>query len=92
VGISADSRWSHKAFSEQQGLDFPLLSDWFGEVGKLFDVWSVENQREQRTVFVIDTNGKIAYVRGYPDNEVPDLRPAIQAIQELRKRDERIAS
>lgn len=91
VGISADSRWSHKAFAKQEGLDFPLLSDWFGNVGRLFGVWSEEKQREMRVVYVIDAAGVIAYKRGYPDDQLPDIEEAMDTLRRLQEREENLA-
>jgi len=91
VGISADSHWSHKAFAEQLGLDFPLLADWFGNVGRLYGVWSEEKQRETRTVFVIDSAGVVSYVKTYPDEELPDLEPAMDILRRLQEAEEELA-
>src|SRR5689334_2421409 len=37
-GISTDSKWSHKAFSEQLGLEFPLLSDYSRKASEAYGV------------------------------------------------------
>lgn len=37
-GISRDSPWSHRAWSEALGIDVPLLSDWNGEAVRGFGV------------------------------------------------------
>jgi len=92
VGISADSEWSHKAFAEKLGIDFLLLSDWFGNVGRLFEVWSEEKQRENRVIFVIDSAGVITYAKSYPDDVVPDIDAAIDVLRRLAKREENLAS
>lgn len=92
VGISADSHWSHKAYAEKLGIDFPLLADWFGNVGRLFNVWSEEKQREQRTVFVIDSAGVVTYVRAYDDEELPNIDEAIDVLRRLEKREQNLAS
>lgn len=91
VGISADSHWSHKAFAGQLGLNLPLLADWFGNVGRLYGVWSEEKQRETRTVFVIDSAGVVSYVKTYPDKEIPDLEPAMDVLRRLQQREEELA-
>lgn len=91
MGISADSHWSHKAFADREGFDFPLLSDWFGNVGRLFGVWSEEKQREMRTAYVIDSAGVIAYKRSYPDDQVPDIEQAVDVLRKLQEREEKLA-
>lgn len=37
-GISRDSPWSHRAWSQTLGVDVPLLSDWNGDAIRAFDV------------------------------------------------------
>ena len=37
-GISRDSPWSHRAWAQTLGVEFPLLSDWNGEAIRAFDV------------------------------------------------------
>lgn len=91
VGISADSQWSHKAFAEKLGIDFPLLADWFGNVGNLYKVWSDEKQREMRTVYVIDSAGVVAHEKSYADSEAPDFGPAIDVLRRLSELEERMA-
>jgi len=58
VAVSADTPWSHRAFAEQRGLTFPLLSDLRGETLSEYGV-----RREQgfpeRAYFVIDGGGVI---------------------------------
>ncbi len=38
LGISRDSPWSHRAWSQTLGVEIPLLSDWNGEATRAFDV------------------------------------------------------
>ncbi len=42
LGVGVDSPWSHKAWAEERGIEFPLLSDFRREV--------VEDQQEVGTV------------------------------------------
>jgi peroxiredoxin len=91
VGISADSRWSHKAFANERNIDFPLLADWFGTIGRRYDVWNDVMQREHRVVMVVDSKGAIAYSRVYPDDELPDIREAVDVIQRLQGQEQKRA-
>ncbi len=91
MGISADSMWSHKAFAKELGIDLPLLSDWFGNVGNLYSVWNNEEQREKRTVYVIDSAGVVAYEKSYADNQAPDFGPAIEILRRLAELEEELA-
>jgi peroxiredoxin len=65
LGISVDGLFSHKAFKETNGIEFPLLSDWDKEVIKAYDI-VLENfagmkEVAKRSVFVIDTDRTIVY-------------------------------
>ncbi len=60
VGVSVDSGWSNKAFSDKLGLNFPLLSDFNKEVSKKYGVLRPEGFSE-RAYFVIDEKGLIKF-------------------------------
>ncbi|NIW42819.1 MAG: redoxin domain-containing protein, partial [candidate division Zixibacteria bacterium] len=44
LGISVDGRWSHRAYSEDRNLNFPLLADFEpkGEISKQYGVYDYE--------------------------------------------------
>jgi len=60
VGVSVDSGWSNKAFSDKLGLNFPLLSDFNKEVSEKYGVLRPEGFSE-RAYFVIDEKGVIKF-------------------------------
>jgi len=66
VGVSVDSPFALRAFAEAQGLKYPLLSDFNKETSLAYGVLN-ENLLgtfkgvANRSVFVIDRNGKIAH-------------------------------
>ena len=82
LGISIDSRHSHKAFAEHLGLGFPLLSDFDKQVCQTYGVLR-EGGFAERAIFVIDRQGVIRYAHVHPMGEVPDNRPILQALQKL---------
>jgi peroxiredoxin len=65
LGISVDGLFSHKAFKETNGIQFPLLSDWDKDVIRAYDVVFPDfvgmKDVAKRSVFVIDQDGKIVY-------------------------------
>ena len=67
VGISVDSSYSLKAFSQTYNLQFPLLSDFNKKVTKLYgvlqDPWVGLGYRgvAKRAVFVVDSKGALRY-------------------------------
>ena len=82
LGISIDSRHSHKAFAEHLGLEFPLLSDFDKQVCQAYGVLR-EGGFAERAMFVIDRQGVIRYVHVHPMGEVPDNRPVLEALRKL---------
>lgn len=67
VGISVDQPFSQKAFADQNGLNFPLLSDYNREAVRAFDVqdqnWAggLMPGVAMRSVFVLDRDGVVRY-------------------------------
>ena len=82
LGISVDSRHSHKAFSEHLGLEFPLLSDYDKKVCQAYGVLR-EGGFAERALFVVDRQGIIRYVHVNPIGEVPDNKPVLDVLQRL---------
>jgi peroxiredoxin Q/BCP len=60
VGISVDSLSTHRQFADSLGLPFKLLSDPDQRVAKLY-ASAGSSGYDQRTVYVIDRKGTIAY-------------------------------
>ena len=59
LGVSMDSPFANKAFADQIGVTFPLLSDWGGDVTRQYGIY-VENTRPpSRVNFLIGKDGKI---------------------------------
>ncbi len=84
-GISVDSLWAHKAFARQQGITYPLLSDFQprGEVASKYGAFLEEAGIAARTTFVIDPNGRIAFVQQNQIGQVPDMGEIITALEQL---------
>jgi peroxiredoxin len=62
LGVSVDSVWANKAFREQLGIEFPILSDTRRELSRKLGVLDDTNDVARRTTFVIDTQGIIRHV------------------------------
>ncbi len=62
LGISGDYQFSHHEWAKYHSLPFPLLSDHTHAVAQRYASYNKENGFNKRTVFVIDKQGKIAYV------------------------------
>ncbi|HEV8539276.1 MAG TPA: thioredoxin-dependent thiol peroxidase [Bacteroidota bacterium] len=67
-GVSADSVKSHQKFTEKYKLAFPLLSDESKEMIKSYGVWKLKSflgkkyMGIERTTFIIDEKGRIAWI------------------------------
>ncbi len=87
-GISVDSRFSLKAFAEQQNLNFSLLSDFnkevSGSLGILYEDFLGMKGVSKRSVFVINTDSTVAY-KWVTDNagESPSLAEVREALAKL---------
>ncbi|MGY0461481.1 peroxiredoxin [Kitasatospora sp. cg17-2] len=71
LGVSNDSPFSQRIFAEQEGLDFPLLSDFWphGEVSRAYGVFDETKGCSVRGTFVIDKAGVVRWsvVNGLSD-------------------------
>ena len=76
LGISADSPWSHRAWAEARGIDFPLLSDFNKEV---IEEYGVKNPAgfAQRAYVVVDREG---IVRAKRVEESPRDQPEVDDV------------
>jgi peroxiredoxin (alkyl hydroperoxide reductase subunit C) len=59
LGVSMDSPFANKAFADQIGVTFPLLSDWGGKVTRDYGIYLDKYQAARRVNFLIGKDGKI---------------------------------
>ena len=59
LGVSMDSPYANRAFAEQIGVTFPLLSDWGGEVTRQYGIYADKYKAARRVNFLIGKDGKI---------------------------------
>ena len=73
LAISADHPYALKAWSESQGFDFPLLSDFWphGETSKAYGVFNEKAGMAVRGTFLVDAEGQVAFAEV---NEPGDAR------------------
>lgn len=65
LGVSVDSIPSHVAWAKSLGgISYDLLSDFHpkGEVAKKYGTWREEGGFSERALFIVDREGKIAYI------------------------------
>jgi peroxiredoxin len=85
LGISVDSANSHAEFAKQRNLKFPLLADFEpkGAVAKKYGVYRMKDGITERALFVISSDGKIAWSYCSPIGINPGAEGIIQALQKL---------
>lgn len=71
LAVSADSPFSLRVFADQEGLAYPLLSDFWphGEVARAYGVFDEERGCALRGTFIIDKEGVVRWtvVNGLAD-------------------------
>jgi peroxiredoxin len=76
LGISADSPWSHRAWAQERGIGFPLLSDLNKQV---IEEYGVKNPAgfAERAYVVVDRDG---VVRAKRIEDSPRDQPEVEAV------------
>jgi peroxiredoxin len=83
VGISVDSFFAHKAFQENLGIDTMLLSDFEpkGEVARAYDSYVEKMGFANRTLVLVDEEGKVAWTYESPNpGEFPGANVIFDAL------------
>jgi peroxiredoxin len=84
-GISVDSVWSHRAWSDARGIPFPLLADFHpkGAVAEKYGVYNAERGNARRVTFVIDEDGIVRNVDVSPQGEIPSVGAVCEALRKF---------
>jgi mycoredoxin-dependent peroxiredoxin len=74
LAVSVDSGYTLKAWSEQQGYDFPLLSDFWphGKVAQDYGVFNGTAGVANRGTFLVDPDGVIRFAEMKQPHEARD--------------------
>jgi peroxiredoxin len=89
LAISVDLPFTLNKFKEEQGFQFPLLSDFNKEVsrayGAIYEEWILGFKGvAQRSAFVVDREGKIRYAEVLENaGEQPDFEAVKTTLQSL---------
>src|SRR5690606_32333916 len=83
LAISCDPVYSLRAFADQDGLNFPLLSDFWphGEVARAYDVLDERKGAPRRSSYVVDKAGNISWS---VHNAMPQGRDLSEHLVQLR--------
>ncbi len=85
LGVSVDSVYTLKAWSNQQGYDFPLLADFWphGKVAQDYGVFNDHGGVANRGTFLVDTDGVICFAEMNGPGEPRDQTVWKQALAAL---------
>lgn len=89
LGISVDSLFTLNKYRQEQGLNFPLLSDFNKDVsaayGTLYDTWIFDMKGvSKRSAFVIDKDGVIRYAEVLDNaGDMPDFEKINETLRTL---------
>lgn len=83
AAISCDSVFSQRAVADRDGIFFPLLSDFWphGSVASAFGVFDAEQGCPQRSSFVVDRSGRIAWELHNERGQARDLDAQAAALR-----------
>ena len=84
-GISVDSAFSHKAFRDHLGIDFPLLADFEpkGEVSRAYRAYRESDGYSERALFVIDPQGSVYWSYQSPVGVNPGADGILRALENM---------
>ena len=85
LGVSVDSPFTLKAWSKQEGYEFPLLSDFWphGDVAKAYGVFNEAAGMSNRGTFLIDKAGVVQFAEMNQPGEARDQNVWKKAIATL---------
>jgi peroxiredoxin (alkyl hydroperoxide reductase subunit C) len=85
IGVSVDTPFSLKAWSEQQGYSFPLLSDFWphGATAQAYDVFNDKAGMALRGTYLIDKQGVIRFAEANQPGEARDQDQWKRALKAL---------
>jgi peroxiredoxin len=85
IGVSVDTPFSLKAWAEQQGYQFPLLSDFWphGTVATAYGVFNDKAGLANRGTFLIDKEGVVRFAEINQPGEPRDQEAWKKAVADL---------
>ena len=79
LGVSMDSPFSNKAWAQQIGVTFPLLSDWGGDITKEYGLYNPKYKAARRVNYLIDKEGKVMEMQ--LDSDAIDPSKVVEACE-----------
>jgi len=82
LGVSMDSPFANKAWAQQIGVTFPLLSDLGGDISKEYGVYNPSYKAARRVTYLIDKDGKVVEMQ--KDKEALDPTAVVTVCERRR--------
>jgi peroxiredoxin len=85
LGLSADGVYSHQAFAQARGLQFPLLSDWWphGRTAQAYGAFDDDSGMAARALFVLDEDGVVNWSYLSPAGVNPGADGILSALEAM---------
>jgi peroxiredoxin len=85
VAVSCDPMFALRVFADRDGLEFPLLSDFWphGEVAERYGVFDAARGCAKRSTFIIDKDGVVRWSVHNAMAEARDLAEQLRVLDEL---------
>jgi mycoredoxin-dependent peroxiredoxin len=85
LAVSVDHKFAQKTFAEKEGLEFPLLADFWphGEVAKQYGVFVDDKGAAKRGTFIIDKDGVVRWSVIHEMGEARDADEYEKVLAEL---------
>ena len=83
LAISCDPLYALRAFADADGLNFPLLSDFWphGEVSRAYDVLDERTGAPRRSSYVVDRQGQVRWAVHNASSEARDLEEHLRQLR-----------
>jgi peroxiredoxin len=88
LAVSVNSTTSHRAWKEQMGIPWDLLSDVAGKVASLYGVLIPDGRflegHAERSVFIIDRDRRVRFAWTAPEHSIqPDYEEILDAVRRM---------
>lgn len=85
LGVSVDSKWTHRAFADAKKIPFPLLADFHpkGAVADSFGLYHADKGITARATVIIAKDGKVAFVQDHGFGTPRDDKALLAALAKL---------
>lgn len=85
LGVSVDGVWCHQAYKRERNLHFPLLADFEpkGEVSRKYGAYRSREGTSERSLFVIDGEGRIRWSFLSPLDVNPGAEGVLDTLESL---------